>query len=270
MGLAKTAPGAVLAGICALIFPMQELRASGEAIVVETAEIVFDGKPAGKIAAGTRVKILGQKKEQGLTLIRFGPKGGKQSMGLVRTSALVESAENAPQTSTSPGDENRGQTPEPTLDLDKTLTATELAEYLEKNRDDFNGFQGKPVKVEGVVESLKVAGQVGSMVTAEITLKTRTDLPRVRLLVHASEFMEDSKGDRFEMRVQGRTLEGRSRDKRYPYRYWYWYDGYWRWRNAAKSEWVPIISVGEPIKGTGVLGKYHIHVDLEGAKIDKG
>jgi hypothetical protein len=108
------------------------------------------------------------------------------------------------------------------------------------------------------------------MLTAEISLKTRPDLPKVRLLVHASEFMEDATGDRFEMRVQGKTLEGRSRDTRYPYQYWYWYNGYWRSRSVARSEWVPIISVGHPVNGSGVLGKYHIHVEVDGAKIDKG
>jgi hypothetical protein len=108
------------------------------------------------------------------------------------------------------------------------------------------------------------------MLTAEITLKTRPDLPKVRLLVHASEFMENANSDRFEMRVQGRTLEGRSRDTRYPYNYWHWYNGYWRSRSVVRSEWVPIISVGHPVNGSGVLGKYHIHIELDGAKIDKG
>lgn len=186
-------------------------------------------------------------------------------MGLVRTTALVERKVDSEQAASTRTEE----TQPPPIDLDRPLSAMELAEHLRVNRAKFPGLAGRSVKVGGVVEGLRVVGKVGSMDTAEITLKTRPDLPKIRLMVHASEFMDDSRGNRFEMRVQGKTLEGRSRDTRYPYNYWYYYNGYWRWRRIAKSEWVPIISVGEPVNSTGNLGKYHIHVDLDGARIDK-
>jgi hypothetical protein len=240
------------------------------AIAVETVELVFDGKPIGQLPAGTAVVIVGEKRDQGLTLVRFTSASGEKVMGLVRTSALIESNQpfdeaGNPESSPTP----RPAATPPPVDLEQQLTAAQLAEHLEQNRDKFAELAGKIVKVDGVVEALRVVGKVGSMTTAEVTLKTRPDLPKIRLMIHASEFMEDAEADRFEMRVQGRTLEGRSRDTRSPYKYWYWYNGYWRWRNVAKSEWVPIISVGEPLKGSGVLGKYHINIDLEGAKIDK-
>lgn len=239
------------------------------AIAVETAELVFDGKPIGQLQAGTSVEVIGEKKDQGLTLIRFLSANGEQTMGLVRTSCLIESKRPAAPAGTSKSEPQPQTATTTSFDLDKQLAAPELAEYLEQNRAQFPKLAGKLVKVDGVVEEIRVLGKVGSMLTAEITLKTRPDLPKVRLLVHASEFMEDAKGDRFEMRVQGKTLEGRSRDTRYPYNYWYWYNGYWRSRSVARSEWVPIISVGHPVNGTGILGKYHIHIELDGAKINK-
>lgn len=240
------------------------------AIVVETVDAIFDGKSQGQLRAGTAVEIIGEKKKEGLSLVRFTPAGGGEKMGLVPSSALVESKSTDLEPESKSSEARQTQDAPATVDLEQRMTAVELAEYLEKNRAKFAEFAGHVVKVGGVVESLRVDGKVGSMVTAEITLKTRPDLPKIRLKVHASEFMDDSKGDRFEMRVQGQTLEGRSRDTRYPYSYWYWYNGYWRSRSVAKSEWVPIISVGQPIQGKGVLGKYHINVDLEGATIDKG
>ena len=240
------------------------------AIAVETAELVFDGKPIGQLQAGTSVEVIGEKNDQGLTLIRFLSPNGEQTMGLVRTSSLVESRQPAAQAGTSKKEpEAQPATTPASLDLDKQLAAPELAEYLEQNRARLPELTGKLVQVDGVVEEIRVLGKVGSMLTAEITLKTRPDLPKVRLLVHASDFMEDGRDDRFEMRVQGKTLEGRSRDTRYPYNYWYWYNGYWRSRSVARSEWVPIISVGHPVNGSGVLVKYHIHIELDGAKINK-
>lgn len=262
-----------LATILFAVAPLSGLQGENNAaiaaVAVETVDVVFDGKKDGSLAAGTEVAIIGEKNDEGLSLIRYKSSEGTVKMGLVPTRALVESRSET----TNPAMPT-GPAPDPVatataVDLEQNLTATQLAEYLEANRDDFANLAGKIAKVNGVVEAIRVSGQVGSMVTAEITLKTRPDLPKIRLMVHASEFMDDSSGDRFEMRVQGRTLEGRSRDTRYPYRYWYWYNGYWRSRNVAKSEWVPIISIGEPLQGSGALGKYHIHVDLEGAKIDK-
>jgi hypothetical protein len=247
-----------------------EAEVAETAIAVETSELIFDGKPIGQLQAGTSVEVIGEKKDQGLTLIRFSSANGEQTMGLVRTSCLIESKQPAAPAGASKREpEAQIATTPSSFDLDKQLAAPELAEYLEQNRAQFPELAGKLVKVDGVVEEIRVLGKVGSMLTAEITLKTRPDLPKVRLLVHASEFMEDAKGDRFEMRVQGKTLEGRSRDTRYPYNYWYWYNGYWRSRSVARSEWVPIISVGHPVNGTGILGKYHIHIELDGAKINK-
>ena len=238
---------------------------------METAELVFDGKPFGQVAAGTAVKVVGEKREEGLSLIRFATPDGQEKMGLVRSDVLVESKNPPPQEAS----EARSPGPQEEVDVmslgqGKQISATELAERLEANRDQFSKLAGQNVRVTGVVEEIRVVGKTGSMLTAEITLKTRPDLPKIRLLVHAAEFMEEASGDRFEMRVQGKTLEGRSRDTRYPYNYWYWYNGNWRSRSVARSEWVPIISVGHPVSGSGVLSKYHINIDLEGAKIDKG
>jgi hypothetical protein len=246
--------------------------AAQQAIVVETSDVVFDGQPAGHIKAGTTVEILGEKEADGMSLIRFESPDGQSLMGLVRTGALVK-RKGSPTTTAPANDPSSAPAedePPASLDTNEPLSATDLAEYLKANRDQFSELAGRSIKVNGVVESLRVVGKVGSMLTAEISLKTRPDLPKVRLLVHASEFMEDAAGDRFEMRVQDKTLEGRSRDTRNPYKYWYWYNGYWRSRSVARSEWVPIISVGHPVNGSGVLGKYHIHVDVDGAKIDKG
>jgi hypothetical protein len=261
-----------LALLVAFLLIGAQCPAAQQAIVVETADVVFDGKPTGQIEAGTTVEILGEKEAEGMSLIRFDSPDGQSKMGLVRTGALVKSKGSAPVTATAPDPSPAAAETEPlkSLDTDEPLSATELAEYLKANRDQFSELAGRSIQVNGVVENLRVVGKVGSMLTAEISLKTRPDLPKVRLLVHASEFMEDATGDRFEMRVQGKTLEGRSRDTRYPYQYWYWYNGYWRSRSVARSEWVPIISVGHPVNGSGVLGKYHIHVEVDGAKIDKG
>jgi hypothetical protein len=248
----------------------QDNTAAQQAIAVETAELVFDGKPSGQVAAGTAVKVIGEKSEEGLSLIRFTSPDGQEKMGLVRSDALVESKDSPPQ------ETSIARSPAPqegddaiSLGEEKQISATELAERLKANRDQFSKLAGRNVRVTGVVEEIRVLGKIGSMLTAEITLKTRLDLPKIRLLVHATEFIEETGGNRFEMRVQGKTLEGRARDTRYPYNYWYWNNGYWRSRSIAKSEWVPIISVGHPVNGSGVLSKYHINIDLEGAKIDK-
>jgi len=170
-----------------------------------------------------------------------------------------------------PAKPSPSETPIP-LDLHSEVPALKLAAYLKAHRSDFDNLVGTSIKVTGVVEDIKVDGSVGQMATAEISLKTQPDLPRIRLFVRAAEFMKDSSGDRFEMRVQKETLEGRFRDTRQSYRsyyYWYYYNGYWSSR-AASTEWVPIISVGQPLVATGALSKFHINVDLRGAKIDKG
>lgn len=263
-----------LVGFLLAAAPVTTVCAEGDpatkAIAVETTDAVFDGKTIGRVAAGTTVVIMGEKKEEGLSLIRFKSREGDDKLGLVPTSALVERKPDTASAAAPANSATKPAAPSAALDLEQELTATQLAEYLESNRAEFPSLAGKMVKVGGVVEDLRVIGNVGSMVTAEITLKTRPDLPKIRLMVHASEFMDNSKGDRFEMRVQGKTLEGRSRDTRYPYNYWYWYNGYWRSRSVARSEWVPIISIGQPLQGTGALGKYHINVDVEGARINKG
>jgi len=243
-----------------------EARADGrKAMVVQSCEAIFDGQKVMDVPSGTEVTLLGEQKDTRLLLVRI-PKGDAEVTGLVPAAAIVPLAGIG-----TPQKEAEEQAPPtPAFDPSRETSAAELAEFFKSNRDDFKKWEGQSLTVSGVVESLRVTGKTGSMLTAEITLRTRTDLPKVRLLVHASEFMDSEESDRPELRVQDKTLEGRTRDRKYAYRYWYYYNGHWRWRSDAKTEWVPIISVGHPLKASGVLSKYHIHLELDGARIDKG
>lgn len=234
-------------------------------MVVQSCEATFDGRKVLDVSSGTEVTLLGEQEDTQLLLVRI-PNGDEEVTGLVPAAAVVPlAAAETPQK-----EPEQPAPPTPAFDPSRETSAADLAEYFKSNRDDFKKWEGQSLTVSGVVESLRVTGKTGSMLTAEITLRTRTDLPKVRLLVHASEFMDSEHSDRTELRVQDETLEGRTRDRKYPYRYWYYANGYWRWRSDAKTEWVPIISVGHPLKASGVLSKYHIHLELDGATIDKG
>jgi hypothetical protein len=159
------------------------------------------------------------------------------------------------------------------LDLGQEVTATDLAEYCETNREAFDALEGSPVKVKGVVDEIRlVSGSVGTGTIAEVSLRTRADLPKVRLMIRPSDFLSDEGDyDRIEMRVNNEALEFRTRDNRVrsDYYYWYYYNGYWQRRAAPKTEWVRVLYVGAPVNAAGVLSKFHIHIDLEGARITK-
>lgn len=233
-------------------------------MVVQSCEATFDGQKVMDVSSGTEVNILGKQEDTQRVLIRI-PSADGEITGLVPAAAIVPLADHqAPQK-----EAEEQAPPTPSFDPARETSAADLAEFFKSNRDDFKQWEGQSLTVSGVVEALRVMGNTGSMLTAEITLRTRADLPKVRLLVHASEFMDSRQSDRPELRVQGKTLEGRTRDRKYPHRYWYYSNGYWRWRSDAKSEWIPIISVGHPVKASGALNKYHIHLELDGAKIDK-
>lgn len=235
-------------------------------MVVQSCEATFDGKKVMDVPSGIEVVILGEQEDTQMVLARIPRDGEGEATGLIPSSAIVPLG-----TAGKPAEEPPAvKKPSANFEPSKNTTAVDLAEFFKANRDDFKEWEGQSLTVNGVVEAIRVTGKTGSMLTAEITLRTRPDLPKVRLMVHASEFMGSEESDRQELRVQDETLEGRSRDRRYPYRYWYYADGYWRWRADAKTQWVPIISVGHPIKASGVLSKYHIHLELDGATIDKG
>lgn len=243
---------------------------SRQAMVVDTCEATFDGKKVMDVPAGTKVIILGAREDgAGRILVRIPTADLGEKTALIPASATVplseEQASHAGRISP-----QQGEPAQPAFDPNRESAAEKLAEFFKSNRENFGEWEGKSLTVSGVVESVRVTSKTGSMPTAEITLKTRPDLPKFRLLVHASEFMDSDKSDRPELRVQGETLEARSRDRKRAYKYWYYYNGYWRWRSDSKTEWVPIISVGQPLKANGVLSKYHIHLELDGATIDKG
>jgi hypothetical protein len=94
----------------------------------------------------------------------------------------------------------------------------------------------------------------------------------VRLLIRPSEFLSDQGDhDSVEARVNNKALELRIYDKRergVSY-YSYYNNGYWQRRLTPKTEWVRILYVGAPVNAAGVLSKFHINIDLEGAKIKK-
>lgn len=255
----------LLAAALALSTPAETHADGRRAMVVQSCEATFDGRKVMDVASGTEVTLLGEQKDTQLLLVRIA-NGDEEVTGLVPAAAIVPLAD--PHTPQNEAEEEAP--PAPAFDPNRETSAADLAEFFKSNRDDFKQWEGQSLTVSGVVESLRVTGKTGSMLTAEITLRTRADLPKVRLLVHASEFMDSEQSDRPELRVQDKTLEGRTRDRKYPYRYWYYANGYWRWRSDAKTEWVPIISVGHPLKASGVLSKYHIHLELDGATIDKG
>lgn len=245
--------------------PLKAWCASREALVVESCEATFDGKKVIDVPAGITVFILGEQKETGLILARIPQDSEGDIRGLIPATSVVPLGGKEPRQE-SP---NKPAPTAPVFNPDQEMSARDLARFFKTNREAFKQWEGQTVKVSGVVDDLRVVGTTGSMLTAEITLRTRPDLPKVRLMVHASEFLNSGKSDRQELRVQDETLEGRSRDRNYPYRYWYYANGYWRSRSGAKTEWLPIISVGHPLKASGVLTKYHIHLELDGATINK-
>jgi hypothetical protein len=237
-------------------------------VVVQKCEATFDGEKIMDVSAGTEVMVLGAKEDDGQILVRLGDEEGDGQMALIPASVVVP-LEVAKETPEARANVEQTEPIRPSFDPSQETAAEDLAAFFKSNRSNFSEWEGQLLNVNGVVESLRVTGTTGSMLTAEITLRTRPDLPKIRLLVHASEFMDSEKSDRPELRVQGKTLEGRSRDRKYPYRYWSYYNGYWGWRSDSKTEWVPIISVGHPLKASGVLSKYHIHLELDGAIINK-
>lgn len=255
--------------LLACAWPLEAGTSPRKAVVVESCEATFDGEKIMDVAAGTEVTVLGAKEDGGQVLVQI-PDGDRgEKMALIPASAMVPLSEKKT-TQEPPAADEQTESTRPNFDPSQETAAEELAAFFKSNRQNFRQWEGQSLTVSGVVESLRVTGKTGSMLTAEITLRTRPDLPKVRLLVHASEFMDSDKSDRPELRVQDKTLEGRSRDRKYPYKYWYYYNGYWRWRTDSKTEWVPIISVGHPLRASGVLSKYHIHLELDGATIDKG
>lgn len=158
------------------------------------------------------------------------------------------------------------------LCLEAEASAEALAEYCESNREAFDALAGSPVKVKGVVENITlVSGSVGTGTIAEVSLRTRPDLPKVRLLIRPSDFLSDEGDyDRIEMRVNNKALELRTRDNRARADYyWYYYNGYWRKRKPPNTEWVRVLYVGAPVNAVGVLSKFHIHIELEGARLTK-
>jgi hypothetical protein len=159
-------------------------------------------------------------------------------------------------------------------DLSMEISATALAEFCAANRNAFSGLEGSPVSVKGVVQEIAIVpGSVGSEHHAKVSLKTRANLPNVRLMIRASDFLSDQ-GDfeRVEMRINNKALELRTRDNRERsahYYYWYYYNGFWKKRIRPKTEWVRVLYVGAPVNAVGVLSKFHINIDLVGARIKK-
>lgn len=250
--------------------------------------LLMNGRKIGKskVAAGTSGKVISWR---GSTVtVEFA--GGPRDLAMSETdfmarvmetfrsskSTLNESHQQTNNSETPVPLANKALTPAKALDTSKQVTATALAEYCDANRSAFAALAGTPVQVNGVVHDITlVPGSIGAETVVQVSLKTRPDLPKVRLMIRASDFLTDeSDYDRIETRINNKALEMRTRDNRdrryYSYYYWYYYNGYWQRRLNSKTEWVRVLYEGAPVNASGSISKFHIHVDLEGANIDKG
>ncbi|MEY3479348.1 MAG: hypothetical protein RIQ71_123 [Verrucomicrobiota bacterium] len=243
----------------------------------------MNGRTVGKtkVAAGTAGKLIAWEADQ----VTVEMAGAPRKIPWIDTDFMAQvlesfrsskdgsknSAEppNNPQTV----EQNSAPTPAATFDLGREIAATALAEYCDANRSTFAELEGSPVQVAGVVQDIDlVAGNLGAGTVAQVSLKTRPDLPKVRLLIRPSDFLSNEGDyDRVELRINNKALELRTRDSRdrTNYYYWYYYNGYWQRRLTPKTEWVRVLYVGAPVNAAGVLSKFHINIDLEGAKIKK-
>jgi hypothetical protein len=243
------------------------LGGTRKGMTVQSTEARFDGSVVAELPAGTEVEVLGEKTESSEALIRYRPDKDREVLGLVPLASIVVVVGPC-------GGRRATATPAPPppsrLNLDKKVTADELAGFLKTHRDESDAMVGTRVTVTGVIQELRVTGSTGSGLVAEITLRTAPGLPKVRAHVHASEFLKDVDRRDQELRVQnGKILEGRSRSNKYDYRYYsYWY-GVYRPVHKGKSTWLPIVSVDHPVKVSGIFRKYHINIDLDGATLSK-
>jgi hypothetical protein len=257
--------GLLAAPLLLLAESASALGGTRKAMTIQSTEARFDGAVVAELPAGTEVEVLGEKAESAEALIRYRPDKDREVLGLVPLASIVEvSAPPAPATATP------APPPPSRLNLDKKVTADELAGFLKTHRDESDAMVGTRVTVTGVIQELRVTGSTGSGLVAEITLRTAPGLPKVRAHVHASEFLKDVDRRDQELRVQnGKILEGRSRSNRYDYQYYSYYYGVYRPVHKGKSSWLPIISVDHPVEVSGIFRKYHINIDLDGATLSK-
>ncbi len=212
---------------------------------------------------------MGQKPESAETLVRVHREGQQPLLGLVPSAALVHTSETLgetqvaqPQTTATPAPEKKG------LDPGAEHTAAEFARYFKTNREEAKNVLGTRYNVTGVVESLRLGAKMGEDITAEVYTKTANDLPKVKLVMKASDFLEGVSYRDQELRINGKTLEARSRANS-TYYYYYSYNPSYGWyrTSAPRTKWVPIISVGNPMKAAGVLSKFHIDLELEDVEL---
>jgi hypothetical protein len=244
------------------------LGGTRKAMTVQSTEARFDGAVVAELPAGTEVEVLGEKKESAEALIRYRPDTDREVLGLVPLSSIVEVS--AAPAASAPAPATAAPPPPSRFNLDKKVTADELAGFLKAHRDESDSMVGTRVTVTGVVQELRVTGSTGSGLVAEITLRTAPGLPKVRAHVHASEFLQNVDRRDQELRVQnGKILEGRSRSGKYDYQYYSYYYGVYRPVRKGKSSWLPIISADHPVEVSGIFRKYHINIDLDSATLRK-
>lgn len=165
----------------------QETAPNKAAVLIESVELIMDGKSSGRVPAGVTVNILGERLESAESLVSFKNDEGATQIGLVPTKALVLTSA-APVAEAAPVSPSA---PEPAaaqeMDFSKLQTSPNLARYFKENRTASPILLGTAIKVSGTIDRVDVETvSGGGTKIVVITLAAPTGLPRVKVRLSPS------------------------------------------------------------------------------------
>jgi hypothetical protein len=236
---------------------------SNPGIITQQADLLLDGAPISSVAVGQTVTILGKNDQTGEILISVPQADGSSKVGLVPESAVLDKSQPVP--APAPGASRSSAGPDNTLPPDpapsgdpftdnRVWTAAELSEFMKDNRDRFAEFQGKKIKLTGVVSGASVTGR-GDTLKMSFSLQTPPTMPRISVSMSpayllGSSFIERFRFERHSSQYTPTTNFRRIREGVAAQVVWEYTSSYssstrqrgYQWNYRQESPWVPIVS----------------------------
>lgn len=254
------------------------------AILVESAEVVMDGKSLAKVNAGQAVSIIGERPQSLETLIMFKDANNEQITGLVPSKALViTNPAETPAPTPTPAPQPTA-TPEP--EFSQVQKSADLAKRIKGDRTLVTALLGRNIKVSGKIDKVDIASMSsggGSKIVC-IYLGSGADLPRIKVQLSPSISNNDAFFEAFRKYLPSwwwtrtnRNIDFRmaSRDQIQGRAVWQTSSqtthssGYTSSSTSKNnSDWFPIFTVGDQITLEGTFSGYRLDIELASGLVD--
>jgi hypothetical protein len=266
----------VLLGI-SLALTLRPGMAQDEAlgVVSRAVAVTLDGNEVGSLRVGQTVSVLGENDETKEFLISFEDAAGHPVVGMIpQGSVIIAGGGRAATSPSAVGTVPTAPPPAEELDFSKPITAEQLGEFLQRNRNDFDRYRNQKLVVTGVVADASVTGR-GTSQQVSVGFRMPSNLPKIKATMSPTYLGGEDFRKRFNFGQDyfystGQSVNFRSnRDGVQAQVVWerthtYTYSGNRQYQSKSKSEsaWIPILPVGSVATLQGVLSDFRFEVQI--------